>query len=160
MKLEQVVIREQADEWSNLSSPGSMSSIRKKMLSLDHQADLMMSKLAIWVKDKAKGKVFTTTGLKAGMQLPKQVKADPRKFMSWTLTHSNPNVVTKVYADKDDPKVVLPIRALITRHNDLTNARADMEGRLAKLKAEKAAKGKVNFVVTPIDQSGSMSGKP
>jgi hypothetical protein len=126
-------------EWDSVGAPSTAKSIRKKMLSLDHQADIMMSKLSNWVKI-AKGKVFTSTGIKTGMQLPKQVAVDPRKFLTWTLTHSqSPNIVTKVFVDKDDPKVVLPIRALVNRHNDLTNARADMEGRLAKLNAGKTS---------------------
>jgi hypothetical protein len=158
MKLQQIVVTEQGDEWSNLSPPESAKSIRKKMLSLDHQADLMMTKLQYWVKDKGKGKVFTVTGVKTGLQAPKQVKANPRQYMAWTLTSSNPNVVTKVFADKDDPRIVLPIRALVNRHNDLTNARADMEGRLAKIKAAKLDKNNP-LIIPPMDASGSMTGK-
>lgn len=136
MKLEQIVETEQDAEWSNQGPPTTIRSVQRKMKSLDHQADLMMGKLEIWTK-AAHGKVFTTTGLKSGMKLPKQVEQNPRKFLSWTLTHSNPNVVTKVYADRDDPKVVLPIRALVDRHNQLTNARGEIEGRLAQLNREK-----------------------
>lgn len=138
MKLQQLAEIEQDAEWANGPSPVSSVSIRKKMKSLEHQADIMMSKLQTWAKI-AKGKVFTVTGVKSGMQLPKQVAADPRKFITWNLTHSNPNVVTKVFADKSDPKIVLPIRALINRHNELVNSMATMQGLLAKLNANKTS---------------------
>lgn len=135
MKLDQIVESDQTEEWTNQGPPASAYSLSRKMKSLDHQADIMMGKLETWTK-VAKGKVFTATGVKSGLKLPKHVELNPRQFVSWTLIHANPNIVTKVYVIKGDPQIVLPIRALINRHNELTNARAEMEGRLAKVKAE------------------------
>lgn len=139
-------------EWENQPDPTTLKSMRKKMLSLDHQADLMMGKLETWTK-VAKDKVFTVTGIKSGLKLPKHVEKNPRKFLSWTLIHSNANVVTKVYCDKDDIKVLVPVRALISRHNELTNLRAKMEG---QLKGQQALNRKPSL---HMDTSGSMSGK-
>ncbi len=135
MKLNNLVEAEGDPEWTNSPEDTDIYALERKVKSLDHQGDLMMRKLDLWTKH-APGKVFATTGMKSGMKAPKPVETDPRRFLTWTLTHSNPNIATKVYADRNDPKVVLPIRALVTRHNDLTNARAEAEGRLVRLKAE------------------------
>ena len=135
MKLNQIVEEHEPDEWTNRPLSTDIHAVQRKMLSLDHQAELMMSKLDTWTK-VAKGKVFTVTGVKAGLKLPKHVEANPRQFLNWTLVHSNPNIVTKVYVDKEDPKVVLPVRALITRHNNLSNKRAENEGLYRRLQSE------------------------
>lgn len=139
MKLVQITeIENSGSEWENQGPPSTMNSLRKKMLSLAHQADLILNNLQLWTKTKTeKSKVFTVTGPKGGITLPKHVQLNPRQYLVWTLTHSNPNIITKVFVDKDDPKIILPIRALITRHNNLTDARADIEGRLVKIKAQK-----------------------
>lgn len=134
-------------EWENKPGLGDdVKSLRKKMLSLDHQAEIMLSKLSKWVK-LAKGKVFTATGLKTGMPLPKEVQSDPRKYLNWTLVHTNPNVVTKVYCQKDNPKIVLPVRALIYRHNELTDSRAKAEGDLAKLNRRESSDKELQSLV-------------
>lgn len=135
MKLEQLIETNEPDEWTNRPFSNEIRTVQKKMLSLDHQADLMMSKLDTWTKI-AKGKVFTVTGSKVSLKLPKQVEAKPRDFLTWTLVHSHPNLITKVFVERTDPKIVLPIRALITRHNELSNKRAEVEGLLKRLEAE------------------------
>lgn len=135
MKLEQIIEENKSDEWTNNPLPTDIHAVQRKTLSLDHQAEIMMSKLDNWVKI-ARGKVFTTTGVKSGLKLPKHVEANPRNFLKWTLIHSNPNIVTNVYVEKDDPKIVLPIRALVNRHNELSNKRAETEGLYKKLQAE------------------------
>jgi len=134
MKLDQIIENE-ADEWANLPLSTDIHDVQRKMLSLDHQGEVMLNKLDTWTK-VAHGKVFTVTGPKSGLSLPKQVEANQSKFLNWTLVHSNPNIVTKVYVMKEDPKVVLPIRALITRHNDLSNKRAATEGLYRRLQSE------------------------
>lgn len=135
MKLNQIVEEHEPDEWTNGPISTDIHDVRRKMLSLDHQAELMMSKLDTWTK-VAKGKVFTVTGVKSGLKLPKHVEANPRNYLNWTLVHSNPNIVTKVYVEREDPKVVLPVRALINRHNQLSNKRAEAEGLCRRLESE------------------------
>lgn len=137
MKVSEIKENEKVpSEWDNDPLPLDSNSVRKKMRSLEHQADLMMQKLYIW-QEKAKGFLFAVTGPKAGLKLPKQVEKDPRQYDVWTLSHENPNVVTKVYCFKGNLAVSRPIRALVARHNELTNKRAEMEGILNQMKSAK-----------------------
>lgn len=135
MKLANIVETEDP-EWASISQPlTTEDDIRRRMLLLNRQADLMTEKFERYAKIY-KGQVFAVTGLKSGLTLPKQVQANPRKFMPFTCVHNNPDMVTKVFVDTNYPKIVLAVRSLVHRHNELTNVRGRLEGKLAQMKRD------------------------
>lgn len=134
MKLENIIETEDP-EWVSERKPlEAEQDIRRQMLLLNHQAELMLTKFEKYAK-VYKGQVFSVTGLKSGLTLPKQVQANPRKFMPFTCVHDRPDIVTKVFVDTSYPKIVLAVRSLVHRHNELTNMRGHLEGKLAQIKS-------------------------
>jgi hypothetical protein len=127
-------------EWDNNQEPPSFRSIKRKLESFQHEAELMLMKLYDWQR-RAPGKVYVTTIHKQGgstfTKIPLVVSTNPNDYMSFSIIDTINNadgvtvdqLYTRVYVTKKDIPLVRTIRKLIDKHNDLTNKQAEFAGK-------------------------------
>jgi hypothetical protein len=127
--------------FADMEETSAKESYENKIYAINQQEQMLVDKIRVCVSTEQE-KVYVTdaTVTKLPPTLTAQIEKDKNAFITFVLAADTPSQRSKIWIRKDTPTLVKRIRAIIDRHNKLSNMRAEFAGKLAALNQPTSSK--------------------
>ena len=131
MKVGQIV---ENNSFRDVEDPLTIQSVENKIYACSQHEQMLVDKIQR-LAELETDKIYTTdaNSNKLPASLAVQLEKDRNAFFTFVLSSDNAKR-TKVWVLKSLPPLVKRVRAIIDRHNKISNTKADFAGKLAQLK--------------------------